>query len=59
MLHCANRISVAALGNSPVLNLHYGRFTLDIRGNFFTKMAVHHWNKVPREEVQSPSLEGI
>ncbi|KFR04042.1 hypothetical protein N306_03489, partial [Opisthocomus hoazin] len=37
--------------------LKEGRFRLDIRKKFFTMRVMKHWNRLPREAVDAPSLE--
>jgi len=32
---------------------------LDIRSKFFTQRVVTHWNRLPKEVVDAPSLEAF
>ncbi|KFV82888.1 hypothetical protein N308_04371, partial [Struthio camelus australis] len=37
--------------------LKHRKFDLNRRRNFFTLRVTEHWNRLPREAVESPSLE--
>ncbi|KFV73016.1 hypothetical protein N308_11274, partial [Struthio camelus australis] len=37
--------------------LNHRKFHLNLRQNFLTVRVTEHWNRLPREVVESPSLE--
>jgi len=39
------------------LKLHQGKYRLNIKNHFFTERVVKHWNRLPREMLESPSLD--
>ena len=55
---CKDRACVAAKKYQG-FKIRKGRFRLDIRRKFFTQRVVTHWNRLPKEAVDAPSLEAF
>ena len=51
MVVCSNRT------RSNGLKLEHRKFHTNMQKNFFMVRVMEHWNRFPRETVESPSME--
>ena len=51
LVECSNRT------RSNDLKLEHRQFRTNVSKNFFTVRVTEHWKRLPREVVESPSME--
>ena len=51
------RLLVVCSDRTRSLKLEQRNFHTHIQKNFFTVRVTEHWNRLPREVVESPSME--